>query len=276
MKPPRPSRTARWVIGFAWTSVLALAAVCFGIVALVGGAVEAIDTTGPNDGGALVQASATVLDVDAYDFYDHPIGKGSDWAADDGYATVDIDFMVAGEHEVTVLDWPNDGSRLPSEGDALDIMYDATDPEYRPTLVNDTTEVPADPVDPLAGQAVDAPNWPGPVAAVLGVLAMVSLVATVIWAQRAAPASAGSPPPLGWNGPSQNWTQPPPSWNPATQSWTQPPITQPPPSWNPATQSWTQPSTTQPPPAWNPGTQSWTQPPSSPPPPPPNDLVPPG
>jgi hypothetical protein len=245
------------VIGFAWTSVLALAAVCFGIGALVAGAVEAIDTTGPNDGGALVQATATVLDVDAYDFYDHPIGKDSDWAAADGYATVDIDFMVGSEHEVTVLDWPNDGSSLPAEGDALDIMYDVTDPEYRPTLANDAAVTPA---DPIAGQAVDAPDWPGPVAAVLGVLAMLSLVITVIWARRAAPASAGPPPP-GWNGPSQNWTQPPPSWNPATQSWTQPPATQPAPSWQPAT-------------------QDWPQPPSLPPPPPtpptPNDLVPPG
>ena len=216
MTSPRPSRTARWVIGSVVTALLALVALTFGMAALLSQVPDDAFGDGPDDARRSARATATVLDVDAYDFSDHPVAVDSDWADDDGYAVVDIDFTGDdGGHEVTVIDWPQDRA-LPVEGDQLAISYDPADPENWPGLTEETV---ADAPGPLFGNAAsDPPAWPGITALVAGLLAVGSFVATIVWARRVRVAPAGQPPV--WNDP---WNQP--------TAWNQPPgwTAQPPP-----------------------------------------------
>lgn len=59
--PPRPGRTARWLIGLGVAAVLAVTSFTFLIIGLAG-----LDWTDETGSDATVTATATVLDVDAY------------------------------------------------------------------------------------------------------------------------------------------------------------------------------------------------------------------
>jgi hypothetical protein len=216
MTQPRPSRRARWAIGFSVTAVLAFAAMIFGLIGFVAAVGDGTlgDGLGPDTQDA--RATATVLDVDAYSYDDEPVPLNSDWASDDGYAEVDIDFMAATVHAVTMLDWPT-GRPLPKEGDRLEIAYDSSDPEYSPVLAD---EVHA-PGVPKADQSDGPPPvWPALATIISGSLALLALLGTVIWARRAQPEPVVPVDP-GWSQP--GWSQPgwsQPGWS--QQGWSQP------------------------------------------------------
>jgi hypothetical protein len=228
MTQPRPSRRARWAIGFSVTAVLAFAAMIFGVIAFVAAVSDGTlgDGLGPDTQDA--RATATVLDVDAYSYDDEPVPLNSDWASDDGYAEVDIDFMAATVHAVTMMDWPTDRP-LPKEGDQLEIAYDSSDPEYSPVLAD---EVHA-PGVPKADQSDGPPPaWPALATIISGSLALLALLGTVTWARRAqpelvAPVDPGWGQPPGWN--QQGWNQQ--GWN--QQGWNQQGWNQPPPGRQP-------------------------------------------
>ena len=204
MTQPRPSRTARWVIGLSLTAVLALIAVGCGLIALVAVAGNAV--AGSMDDDQLdSRATATVLDVDAYSWDDRSVPLTSSWAENGGYATIDIDFMANGEHEVTTIDWPVNRA-LPVEGKQLKIAYRFQDPEDGPELApagTDAAPVPS----PFAGPASDPPSWPGSTAVITGLLALLTLIGTIFWAVSAQPATPRAKAPGGLD-----WNQPPPAW----------------------------------------------------------------
>jgi hypothetical protein len=199
MTPPRPSRTARWVIGLILTAVLTLITAFCGLIAVAdavaGPALAA--TAGPLDS----RATATVLGVHTYSAAGEPVSADGDWAGGGGYAEIDVGFTVQGEREATTIDWPMNQA-LPAKGDRQTIAYRSADPEDSPRLASVTAPDP-DPFPAATGQ----PSGPVSAAVIFGLLALLTLIGTVFWALAVPTATPRSQKPD-----ALDWNQPPPAW----------------------------------------------------------------
>src|SRR3954451_4816944 len=217
MTSPRPSRNARWAIGFSLVAVFGLVAVGAMVVALV----QLTSGLSPGDlsGRPDATAEATILDVDVYNLDDDVEPRDFDRQdGDAGYADVDIQFANNGgsadpeRTSVSWMSWPDD-LELPQVGDKVMIEYYSDDPEYDPELAGSADgrpEVGLIGTGPVAGgsrgpqerpgagaaRSSDPQNRTGTVSApvrwtlgISGTLTLVSLIFTVIWARRAEPAA---------------------------------------------------------------------------------------
>jgi hypothetical protein len=222
MTSPRPSRNARWAIGFSLVAVFGLVAVGAMVVALV----QLTSGLSPGDlsGRPDATAEATILDVDVYNLDDDVEPRDFDRQdGDAGYADVDIQFANNGgsadpeRTSVSWMSWPDD-LELPQVGDKVMIEYYSDDPEYDPELAGSADgrpEVGLIGTGPVAAGSSDPQDRPGTVSApvrwtlgISGTLTLVSLIFTVIWARRAEPADRSQPRPGSWQQP--GWQLPPP------------------------------------------------------------------
>ncbi len=221
------SRTARIASGAILAGVLLVVALVAGVIAAVGSASGVGDILlGPTDP---IDARAEILDIDDDPFPGMPL-------------FVDISFVDdRDEVVVTYAEWVSTSD--PQLGATMDIVYDATDPEFAwdardPIVggVGDTGDAAADADSSVIPQVA---TWTA-----LGSLLAALLVGalTVPWA-LAKPARGQPSPPAAWYAPPTNYPPPghPPPGHPPPGY---PPPGYPTPGYAPATPP-------PPPPVWN-------------------------